>query len=288
MGEKRGTSTSHSETNYLYTYSLVSAPPWVVGIDANFQDPPAGGDRFAAKSCLSRSRYPSDILPPSGGLEEAKRRYNFPDSPAPPPYSEVRGHSGLPGPGSGEKVVRETLRKASPTTNAAHTQTTPTSQLHPTVPATPPQAELVREEPHNGIIGSSSEAPPTGSTMGSSHSTRSSAAVSKDSNSSSTAPTSNATPLSSSTPSADAMPPDMSLPPPPAHLEEVKYDLLAGATGNFDRTPYKDGGHKVGEGGFGEVFQCWLTLRSGRVHAAVKILLNKVRLYVYVSYTHCV
>ena len=48
------------------------------------------------------------------------------------------------------------------------------------------------------------------------------------------------------------------------------------ATGQFDKTPYKEGGHKVGEGGFGEVFQCSLVLRTGPVHAAVKVLLNQV------------
>jgi len=249
---------------------VVSPPSWVAGLEANFQDPPASGDRFAAKSCLNRSRYPSDILPPFAGFEEAKRRYNLPDSPAPPPYSEVRGQSGLPGPGSGEEVVRETLRKATPTKSIS--QTTPITQLHPTVSATPPQAVLVREGTHNDVNISS---PLNSSTVSSKQSTRSSAAVSQESN------TSSPTPLSSATP------PVLPLPPPPAHLEEVKYNLLEEATGNFDRTPYKDGGHKIGEGGFGEVFQCWLTLRSGRVHAAVKILLNNVSLCVHVYCSCC-
>ena len=76
-------------------------------------------------------------------------------------------------------------------------------------------------------------------------------------------------------------------PPTPAGLEEVKYEVLMEATAGFDRTPYKEGGHKVGEGGFGEVFQCSLVLQGGPVHAAVKVLLNKVRrwLHMYVNYT---
>ena len=64
---------------------------------------------------------------------------------------------------------------------------------------------------------------------------------------------------------------------PSDHIEVVSFSVLVEATRNFDRTPYKDGGHKVGEGGFGEVFQCLLPLRNGTVHAAVKVLLNKVR-----------
>lgn len=65
-------------------------------------------------------------------------------------------------------------------------------------------------------------------------------------------------------------------PPTPAGLEEVKYEVLMTATGQFDRTPYKEGGHKVGEGGFGEVFQCSLVLQNGPVNVAVKVLHNQV------------
>ena len=64
--------------------------------------------------------------------------------------------------------------------------------------------------------------------------------------------------------------------PPPVGLEEVKYEVLKDATGQFDSTPYREGGHKVGEGGFGEVFQCFLELQNGCIHAAVKVLLDKV------------
>ena len=62
----------------------------------------------------------------------------------------------------------------------------------------------------------------------------------------------------------------------PSGLEEVRYEVLLEATWHFDQTPYKEGGHKVGEGGFGEVFQCSLMLSRGRVHVAVKALLNQV------------
>lgn len=65
-------------------------------------------------------------------------------------------------------------------------------------------------------------------------------------------------------------------PPTPAGLEEVKYEVLMTATSQFDRTPYKEGGHKVGEGGFGEVFQCSLVLQNGPVNVAVKVLHNQV------------
>ncbi len=82
--------------------------------------------------------------------------------------------------------------------------------------------------------------------------------------------------ISSSASTIDSTP-SLEAPPTPIGLEEVKYEVLMAATAGFDRTPYKEGGHKVGEGGFGEVFQCSLVLQGGPVHAAVKVLLNKVR-----------
>ncbi len=59
----------------------------------------------------------------------------------------------------------------------------------------------------------------------------------------------------------------------PAGLEEIEYEVLKEATNQFDETP---GGHKVGAGGFGVVFECFLELKRKRVHAAVKVLLNNV------------
>ena len=81
------------------------------------------------------------------------------------------------------------------------------------------------------------------------------------------------------TPSRSPPPSYVSLeaPPTPAGLEEIKYEVLMTATGQFDRTPYKEGGHKVGEGGFGEVFQCSLVLQNGPMNVAVKVLHNQVQ-----------
>ena len=58
---------------------------------------------------------------------------------------------------------------------------------------------------------------------------------------------------------------------------QIPYHVLEEASGNFDQLPYKEGGHKLGEGGFGEVFHCLLRLGGGApVEAAVKVLSNKV------------
>ena len=58
---------------------------------------------------------------------------------------------------------------------------------------------------------------------------------------------------------------------------EIPYQVLEEASGNFNQLPYKEGGHKLGEGGFGEVFHCLLRLGGGApVEAAVKVLSNKV------------
>lgn len=85
--------------------------------------------------------------------------------------------------------------------------------------------------------------------------------------------TSNSTSLSSSTKLSHDL---LEAPPTPVGLEEVKYEVLVEATDQFDDTLYKEGGHKVGEGGFGEVFHCSLILQNGPVHAAVKVLFNQV------------
>ena len=65
-------------------------------------------------------------------------------------------------------------------------------------------------------------------------------------------------------------------------LEELPYSLLDAATGGFDQLPYKEGGHKLGGGGFGEVFWCE-GVRVGRLVGmgalAVKLLHNKVHVY---------
>ncbi len=277
--------------------------PWeCVGIDVDFDGdpPPSEGTRFAAKSCLSRSQYPTELVPPPGGLEEAKRRYNLPDSPAPPPYSEVgpnMSHSVLPGPGATDgNIQREILQKATPITNAVTTQATPTRHIPTATQAAPTtQATLANQaifkaatipNPSFSDMATSS-ATPTNQATPTSQATPQGAAIHSSSNLSvlNTA-TSSATESSSLTMDTTPTPFRASLSPPPAHLEEVKYNVLADATHNFDKTPFTNGGHKVGEGGFGEVFQCWLTLREGRINTAVKVLLNKVSCRLLVCVTH--
>ena len=59
-------------------------------------------------------------------------------------------------------------------------------------------------------------------------------------------------------------------------LSEVAYSLLERATGHFEQRSYRDGGHKLGSGGFGEVFYCKLEMRGRETEVAVKALLTKV------------
>lgn len=63
---------------------------------------------------------------------------------------------------------------------------------------------------------------------------------------------------------------------PVSNLTEVSYQILEDACGHFDQTPYKEGGHKLGSGGFGEVFYCHLNLLGTEREVAVKALLSKV------------
>ena len=59
-------------------------------------------------------------------------------------------------------------------------------------------------------------------------------------------------------------------------LPHVSYKVLLETTGGLDETPYSSGGHKLGEGGFGEVFYCQLVIREEKVEAAVKVLRKRV------------
>ena len=61
-----------------------------------------------------------------------------------------------------------------------------------------------------------------------------------------------------------------------ANLTEVAYSVLDGATLHFDPRPFQDGGHKLGSGGFGEVFHCELEMRGRTRQVAVKALLTQV------------
>ena len=63
---------------------------------------------------------------------------------------------------------------------------------------------------------------------------------------------------------------------PVSDLTELPYPLLEEASGHFDQRPYKEGGHKLGCGGFGEVFHCRLHLLGSLKEVAVKALLSKV------------
>ena len=64
------------------------------------------------------------------------------------------------------------------------------------------------------------------------------------------------------------------------HLTEVTYSVLDSASGHFEQKLYRDGGHKLGSGGFGEVFYCKLEIGGTETEVAVKALLTKVPLYV--------
>ena len=63
---------------------------------------------------------------------------------------------------------------------------------------------------------------------------------------------------------------------PTSDLPEVPYDVLKKASGHFDQLAYREGGHKLGSGGFGEVFHCQLNLLGAEREVAVKALLTKV------------
>ena len=60
------------------------------------------------------------------------------------------------------------------------------------------------------------------------------------------------------------------------HLTEVTYSVLDSASGHFEQRSYRDGGHKLGSGGFGEVFYCKLEIGGRETEVAVKALLTKV------------
>lgn len=61
-------------------------------------------------------------------------------------------------------------------------------------------------------------------------------------------------------------------------LAEVPYQVLEEASDHFDHVLYKDGGHMLGCGGFGEVFYCQVKLPgfTEEREVAIKALLTKV------------
>ncbi|XP_064390242.1 interleukin-1 receptor-associated kinase 4-like isoform X2 [Halichondria panicea] len=58
-------------------------------------------------------------------------------------------------------------------------------------------------------------------------------------------------------------------------LPHVSYTQILEATGGLDETPHSSGGHKLGEGGFGEVFYSRLMIGGQEKEAAVKVLRKK-------------
>ena len=60
------------------------------------------------------------------------------------------------------------------------------------------------------------------------------------------------------------------------HLTELPYAVLDRACEHFNQTLFRDGGHKLGSGGFGEVFHCKLEMGGTEKEVAVKALLTKV------------
>lgn len=64
-------------------------------------------------------------------------------------------------------------------------------------------------------------------------------------------------------------------------LTEVSYAQLEEACGHFDDVLYREGGHKLGSGGFGEVYHCHLTLAGSAKEVAVKALISKVCCILY-------
>ena len=71
------------------------------------------------------------------------------------------------------------------------------------------------------------------------------------------------------------------------HLTEIPYSTLDSASEHFDQRSFRDGGHKLGSGGFGEVFYCKLEIRGRETEVAVKALLSKVGDVRMMSYILC-
>ncbi len=69
----------------------------------------------------------------------------------------------------------------------------------------------------------------------------------------------------------------------------MPYSRILEATGGLDVTPHSSGGHKLGEGGFGEVFYCRLMIGGQEKEAAVKVFRKMVHVCVcHMDATLCV
>ena len=56
----------------------------------------------------------------------------------------------------------------------------------------------------------------------------------------------------------------------------IPYAVVAKATELFNETPVSEGGHKLGQGGFGQVFYCKLKMGDHEKEVAVKAFSDKV------------
>ena len=84
--------------------------------------------------------------------------------------------------------------------------------------------------------------------------------------------------LISPSPSPAPTAPPISLESRPTRL--VPYDDVLKATCEFNETSFEDGGHKLGQGGFGQVFYCKMDLGEGMQEIAVKVFSDKVFNYI--------
>lgn len=78
-------------------------------------------------------------------------------------------------------------------------------------------------------------------------------------------------------------PPSSSLHPPLSHettpTQILSYEDVKKATGDFDNVLFSEGGHKLGEGGFGIVYQGQINLGEGNREVAVKVFVDDVSFY---------
>lgn len=56
----------------------------------------------------------------------------------------------------------------------------------------------------------------------------------------------------------------------------LSYEDVRQATGDFDDVPFTDGGHKLGQGGFGVVYHGQMNLGEGNREVAVKVFVDNV------------
>ena len=62
-------------------------------------------------------------------------------------------------------------------------------------------------------------------------------------------------------------------------IPSISHSQLMDAMGILDHTPLSEGGHKLGQGGFGTVYYCQLPLGGKKTEVAVKIFSDSVNNY---------